>query len=183
MSSIGTAPGSQLESDPQFQREAFAMNLVRGLFPGLQRHNPKGFTADVQAIYDWELSPGWTNNDPLNVNKKGDYASPHAALTATESWLHAPGQAAVFRALRSGDANAAKKAEEKYTVVTSGTLPYALDPKSGTFSEPKPPSVLDSIGTTITDLPSATGKDIGSFLSNHIVLIILVVALVLVLKK
>ena len=181
--SIGTTPGSTLEKTPTFQQQAFGMNLIRGLFPGLQRKNPKAFTADVQFIYDWESSLGnaWSNTDPLNLRPHGAYKSPHAALVASEQYLHAPKQSGLLTALKKGDVNAARMAEGQ---VTSGaSLPYQLDPKTGTYAEPKPPSVWDSIGTTITDLPGATASDVGSFLGNHMVLIVVIVALILIVRK
>ena len=178
-------------TDVATQREGFATGLVNMLFPGLRTQSPKSYKSDVQFFYDWETSvSGGTRLDPLNLNKQGDYASVHAAALASAAKLRSKQESTLLAALKRGDYNAAKKnLPSDVTVTGKGKLPSPITDK-GTFGQTGVPSTLGEIGSTITSLPGAAASDaasvgggIGKLLGNHMVLIVLVVALVLVLKK
>jgi hypothetical protein len=172
------------------QKEGFAASLVNHLFPGWRQSHPNMFASDVQFVYDWESSVkgGWDYHDPLNLRAHGTFKDPHAAMLASAKYLHSKQGAGILAAMRKGDETAAKHAlaVRHVTITGKGKLPSPIDPKTGQYDQTGVPSLWDELGGTVTGIPGQAGKDlsgIGGMLSQHMVLIVLVVVAVLVLNK
>jgi hypothetical protein len=170
-------------------KEGWAAAVVDNLFHGMRTQHPKQFAADVQFIYDWESSiKGNDRNDPLNLRKHGDFKSPHDAMVATLHLLHTPAESAILAAMKRGDYDAAKHALDVKHVHVAGKskMPSKIDTKTGSYAPSGVPSTWDEILGTLGGMPGQAGKDlggIGGLLSNHMVLIVLVIVAIVVLKK